>query len=106
MSGALALVVDQRGARLELGTHHTVVLVHADGRRERVGLRAQRELLAPALFATGAEGAVRLTPEGRALFYPLWFREGWRTARRPMRDLLAGLLAPLRHAAPGSPEVG
>jgi len=40
MSGNLALVIDQPGATLEIGTHDTVVLVHADGRRERVGLRA------------------------------------------------------------------
>lgn len=40
MNGRLALVVDQRGATLEAGTHETLVLVHADGRRERVGLRA------------------------------------------------------------------
>ncbi len=35
-----ALVVDQRGAALEPGTHDTVLLRHADGRIERVGLRA------------------------------------------------------------------
>jgi len=40
MSGSLALVVDQTGATLELGTHNTVSLIHADGRRERVGIRA------------------------------------------------------------------
>lgn len=40
MSGNLALVVDQTGATLEIGTHDTVVLIHADGRRERVGMRA------------------------------------------------------------------
>ncbi|MGB4334939.1 MAG: CRISPR-associated endonuclease Cas1 [Chromatiaceae bacterium] len=40
MSGHLALVVDQPGATLETGTHETLVLVHADGRRERIGLRA------------------------------------------------------------------
>lgn len=40
MSGNLALVVDQAGARLEIGSHNTLVLVHADGRRERVGIRA------------------------------------------------------------------
>ncbi|EGV32678.1 hypothetical protein ThidrDRAFT_1163 [Thiorhodococcus drewsii AZ1] len=36
MSANLALVVDQSGATLEKGTHDTLVLVHADGRRERV----------------------------------------------------------------------
>lgn len=40
MSGNLALVVDRAGATLEKGTHDTVVLTHADGQRERVGLRA------------------------------------------------------------------
>lgn len=40
MSGHLALVIDQPGATLETGTHETLVLVHADGRRERIGLRA------------------------------------------------------------------
>ena len=38
--GGLALVVDQRGARLEAGNHDTVVLTTPDGRRERVGIRA------------------------------------------------------------------
>ena len=38
--GHMALVVDRRGAALEAGTHQTVVVKHADGRRERVGLRA------------------------------------------------------------------
>lgn len=36
----LALVVDQRGASLELASHGTVALSTPDGRRERVGLRA------------------------------------------------------------------
>ena len=40
MNGTMALVVDQAGATLEAGTHDTLVLIHADGRRERVGLRA------------------------------------------------------------------
>lgn len=40
MTGNLALVVDRTGATLEQGTHDTVVLTYADGRRERVGLRA------------------------------------------------------------------
>ena len=40
MSGNMALVVDRRGAALELGTHGTLVLRFADGRRERVGLHA------------------------------------------------------------------
>jgi|GEM_PF-1802884 len=40
MSGHLALVVDRAGAALEIGSHDTVVLRHADGSTERVGLRA------------------------------------------------------------------
>lgn len=40
MTGTLAMVVDQRGATLELGTHGTLAMIDADGRRERVGLRA------------------------------------------------------------------
>ena len=39
MSG-LALVVDRRGATLEEGNHQTVVVRHADGTRERVGIKA------------------------------------------------------------------
>jgi len=39
MSG-MALVVDRRGATLEEGNHQTVVLRHADGTRERIGMRA------------------------------------------------------------------
>ncbi len=37
---AMALVVDERGASLEIGNHDVVVLRHADSRCERVGLRA------------------------------------------------------------------
>ena len=40
MRGHLALVVDQLGASLEAGSHGTVVLRHADGRCERVGVKA------------------------------------------------------------------
>lgn len=40
MTGNFALVVDRRGAALEAGTHETVVVRHADGRTERVGMRA------------------------------------------------------------------
>lgn len=45
MSGHLALVVDRAGATLEKGTHETLVLTHADGRRERIGLRALGSVL-------------------------------------------------------------
>lgn len=45
MSGSLALVVDEAGSRLEAGTHDTVVLVHPDGRRERLGVRALGSLV-------------------------------------------------------------
>ena len=38
--GGLALVVDRRGASLEEGNHGTVVVRHADGTRERVGIKA------------------------------------------------------------------
>ena len=38
--GGLALVVDRRGASLEEGNHGTVVVRHADGTRERVGVKA------------------------------------------------------------------
>lgn len=45
MSGNLALVVDRAGAILEKGTHETLVLTHADGQRERIGLRALGSVL-------------------------------------------------------------
>lgn len=45
MSGHLALVIDRPGATLEKGTHDTLVITHADGRRERVGLRALGSVL-------------------------------------------------------------
>ncbi len=37
---AMALVIDERGATLELGNHDVIVVRHHDGRSERVGLRA------------------------------------------------------------------
>lgn len=40
MSGNLALVVDQRGAHLELTSRGTVAVTTPDGRRESVGVRA------------------------------------------------------------------
>ena len=45
MKGHLALVVDRAGATLETGTHATLVLTHADGRCERIGLRALGSVL-------------------------------------------------------------
>ena len=45
MSGHLALVIDRPGATLEKGTHETLVVTHADGRRERIGLRALGSVL-------------------------------------------------------------
>jgi CRISPR-associated protein Cas1 len=55
MSGHLALVVDRAGATLETGTHDTLVLTHADGRRERIGLRALGSVLlhGDVLLSTG-----------------------------------------------------
>lgn len=38
--GAMALVVDQRGARLDAGNHDTIIVTSADGHRERVGIRS------------------------------------------------------------------
>lgn len=57
------------------------------------GLLTQRKLLPPKMFSHGAAGQVMLNKEGRSLFYPAWFREGYRTALQPMRSLLAKLLA-------------
>lgn len=45
MSGHLALVVDRAGATLKTGTHETLVLTHADGRHERIGVRALGSVL-------------------------------------------------------------
>jgi CRISPR-associated protein Cas1 len=59
-------------------------------------LLMRRRLLTPALFAGSAGEAVRLTREGRAAFYPLWFAEGCRLAEKPMRALLAKMLTILR----------
>jgi CRISPR-associated protein Cas1 len=64
-------------------------------------LLAERQLLKPEMFSRQTAGAVRLTKDGRALFYPAWFREGHVAALRPMRGLLATILTCLRrHAAP------
>jgi CRISPR-associated protein Cas1 len=59
---------------------------------------AKRELLKPTMFSAHTSGAVRLTREGRSLFYRAWYREGHRVALRPMRRLLAVILSSLRHS--------
>jgi CRISPR-associated protein Cas1 len=61
-----------------------------------LGLLNRRRSLDPAMFAGSRDEPVRLTQEGRALFYPLWFREGHLIALRPMRALLGRLLGALR----------
>ncbi len=62
------------------------------------GLLAERGLIAPAMFSVMSDGAVHLTHEGRALFYPAWYREGFRIAQRPMRGLLAAVLSSLHRS--------
>lgn len=59
-------------------------------------LLARRRVIGPALFAQGEGEPPRLTQEGRADFYPLWFREGILVAQRPMRALLSRLMRGLR----------
>jgi len=66
-------------------------------------LLTQRKLLAPEMFSAANDMGVRLTKEGRQLFYPVWFREGYRVALLPMRRLLACLLASLRTGRPAEP---
>ncbi|WP_295457061.1 CRISPR-associated endonuclease Cas1 [uncultured Thiodictyon sp.] len=67
------------------------------------GLLTDRGLLKPAMFSHCDDGAVRLTKEGRGLFYPAWYREGFRIARRPMRRLLAAMLDSLRSCLHSDP---
>lgn len=59
-------------------------------------LLSRRGLLKPGQFTSSEDEGVRLSPEGRAIFYPLWFREGHRLALEPMHRLLASLLKRLR----------
>ncbi len=59
-------------------------------------LLVQRRMLKPEMFARSEDGSVRLSKEGRSLFYPAWYREGYRIALRPMRRLLASVLTRLR----------
>lgn len=56
----------------------------------------RRRALSPKMFSTSGEGGAWLTKKGRGLFYPLWFREGYRVALAPMRSLLASLVSRLR----------
>lgn len=64
-------------------------------------LLVRRGVLGPDLFAQSERGPTWLTKEGRAVFYPLWFSEGFRVVLPPMRSLLARLLRVLRaHGAP------
>ncbi|MCC6135183.1 MAG: CRISPR-associated endonuclease Cas1 [Candidatus Contendobacter sp.] len=68
-------------------------------------LLTARRLLQPTMFSRCDDGAVRLTQEGRKLFYPAWFRDGFRQAQQPMRQVLAKILDCLRrdlHFAPTS----
>lgn len=67
-----------------------------------LGVLNRRRLIGPEMFPESAQEPVRLTKEGRAVFYPLWFREGHLVALRPMRRLLARLLAALRSARCGT----
>jgi CRISPR-associated protein Cas1 len=62
----------------------------------------QRAAIVPAMFTATARGPTWLTKEGRAAFYPLWFREGYRIVMPPMRSLLAGALVQLRRAPRGA----
>lgn len=68
-------------------------------------LLAVRRQLKPAMFARGDDGAVRLTREGRQLFYPAWFRDGFHQAQQPMRHLLAGILDSLRRSLHSDPAL-
>lgn len=51
----------------------------------------------PEMFSKREDGSVWMTREGRSIFYPVWYQEGFRVARTPIRKLLAGMLAVLRH---------
>lgn len=70
-------------------------------------LLSGRGAITPAMFAPAPDGAMRLTAQGRAAFYPLWFSEGHRRVLRPMRNLLARLIQQLRllsHEGGGTPS--
>jgi CRISPR-associated protein Cas1 len=68
-------------------------------------LLMQRRLIQPSMFSFCEDGAVRLNQEGRRLFYPAWYREGFRLALRPMRQLLAGILESLRRSLRSDPAL-
>ena len=74
------------------------------------GLLADQCLLTADMFSRPDGGPVTLTKEGRSLFYPAWYRDGYRAALAPMRSLLAGLLTGLRRQAvqadPGAERAG
>lgn len=59
-------------------------------------LLSEQCLITPEMFSSTEDGCVRMTKKGRALFYPAWYREGYRHALAPMRQLLAGMLTDLR----------
>ena len=59
-------------------------------------LLVRRKAMGPGMFGRSERGAIWLTKEGRATFYPLWFGEGHRIALPPMRSLLARMLSLLR----------
>ncbi|EGV32677.1 CRISPR-associated protein Cas1 [Thiorhodococcus drewsii AZ1] len=70
------------------------------------GLLARPARIEPAMFTQGQDGSVTLTKEGRGLFYPAWYRDGYRIALQPMRQLLAGMLDGLRRARCSDDVVG
>ena len=59
-------------------------------------LLVRRRLVTAPMFSQASGEPMRLTKEGRATFYPLWFHEGYNVALRPMRRMLAVLIARLR----------
>jgi CRISPR-associated protein Cas1 len=68
------------------------------------GLLVGRRLLKPDMFTQAGDGTMWLSKEGRSLFYPAWFREGYRLALVPMRRLLGGVLTCLRQALAGESD--
>lgn len=66
------------------------------------GLLTRDARLTPAMFTQAKDGGVWLTKEGRARFYPAWFRDGHRLTLPPMRRLLAKLLEQLRATTPNA----
>lgn len=60
-------------------------------------LLVRREVIKTEMFSRATGEPMRLVKEGRATFYPLWFREGYRVALPPMRRLMASIIVQLRH---------